>query len=190
MSNKITDNLVIPLQNIIYKKTGELTLQEALSAAFHATQAIGSSHTGLSEKARFTAQLWNDLYGEHVQELRNQTEQGWPKPNFRNNRIQLRRDLDTLSQSFLRSDNYLTLILRLLYLEVFKNASNFSFSCINVLDLHPYDENNTEIMGELTLARIFYLVRMALVKYLRVYNSQGTFENELGSAILTALTSH
>lgn len=176
-----TDNLMVPLRDMLGKTTGQLTVQDVLSLAFHTVQDLGKrAFRGSSE--------WNELYTSHLDDLRKQTVAKWPKPMIRTNRLYTRRDLDTLSHSFLRTNNFLTLLLRLLYLEVIKNATNYTGESINVLDIKPFDDSILEPVKELTVARIFYLIRMALIKYVRVYNDAGTFENDLGMSILSALT--
>lgn len=182
MSFSSTDNLMVPLVDLTKKTTGQLTVQDVLSLAFHTVHDLG--------KRTFKGALeWNDLHSSHIDDLKKQAIANWPKPMIRTNRLYTRRDLDTLSHSFLRSNNFLTLLLRLLYLEVIKNATNYTGESINVLEIRPFDDSILEPVKDLTVARIFYLIRMALLKYLRVYNDSGTFENDLGMSLLSILTS-
>jgi hypothetical protein len=181
--NPLPENLIVPLRELINKRTGELTVQDVLSMTFHSVQIISTQNLR-------DANLWNELYIEHIGDIKKQSIAKWPKPMIRTNRLYTRRDLDTLSHSFHRSSNFLTLLMRLIYLEVIKNATDWSNESINVLGIKPFDESILEPVRELTVARIFYLVRIALLKYVRVYNDSGTFENELGMTLLGILSSN
>lgn len=121
---------------------------------------------------------WKGLYDEFEEELERQNIYGWPKVSV--NRNSYRKILTVLLlKPFMKSNNVLILLLRLLYIENYK--ANQNCYCQNVLEyiIAPVDVTN------LSLENLFDLLKKYVIYYVKVYQEESYYEYQLGNAILT-----
>jgi hypothetical protein len=188
------DKMVVPIDKIIDKNTSQLTMQDVLSLAIHTVNAMRIHDVktcsvvseSFSTELSTSSHTWDTMYEEFQSELLYQTTIGWPILTIINNSIYKRKDVLSMNVPFMSSSNFLVYIIRIIYVELMKEKSaRDEYKC--VMFNHPFDDIVQEPVKQLTAKRLFNLVRMALMKYLRIYREPGTFEYELGKRILSMM---
>lgn len=160
-SNKLNDQ-VISLDKILSKKVIELTFKEIISLIFH-TVKILSTDTNSEQK------WWEKIYREFETEIKRQNNHKWPKVNIVKNDTNQRIDLLSISKLYIRSNNFLTHLFRLLVIENYKRTYNYtSYGYHKILNYKLKNNNNT-IVKNLSLYQIFSLFKTFMLYYINIY---------------------
>ncbi|AGF85497.1 hypothetical protein QJ854_gp285 [Moumouvirus goulette] len=164
---------IIPIKNIIDKKADQVNFIEIISLVFHAVSILSDKRTN----------YWKSLYVEFTHDLEKQNKQKWPVLNVTNNEFSKRYDI-YISKPFIESDNILTLLYRLLYIETYKCKDINKYGYKNVLN--NIIDKNTDLchVKKISLYRLFELVVEQLNHYIKVYNDKTKIENSLGQKII------
>ena len=129
-------NQTIALSKILSKTTNNLTFKETISLVFHCVSTLSADDKCQSHT------VWKLLYDNFLDEINNQNNLEWPKITIVKNDQHKRLDVLTVSKMYIKSDNFLTHLFRLLVMENYKRTYNFkSYNYINVLN---YVIPNTE----------------------------------------------
>jgi len=135
-----------------------------------------------------TNEGWNNYYVDFLNCLGKQNDKGWPNLTFTRNYLNKR--LDSLStNSFVKTDNILLLLLQLLYIEKSKQNNNniyTSFEKTNILD-HLIDSSESSSEDSLSMDDICDFLNDHLQYYTHVYHNKMLYEYQISSTILFAI---
>lgn len=151
---------ILPLTVILNKNINNITLRETISLIFHAIILIYNDEI---------CEQWKELYDGFEKELHQQNDKTWPYISITtNNTVDI-----FLSESFIKSNNILMLLLRLLYIENKKKYINM------------VSENNINIsIKKLSLNYLFDILKNQIKYYIKTYPDNKYVEYHLGNAIL------
>lgn len=131
-----------------------------------------------------SSQDWQVYYSDFVCELSDQNNKTWPTINFLKNNFSNRIDVFTMNR-FINSDNFLTLLLRLIYVENLKTNKFSNQLYLNPLEYTPITETGT--IKDLTFDQIIILLKKCFDNYIKIYNNNGHFEHELANVLINQL---
>lgn len=178
----ILRNHTVGVERLMRKPLSKINLKETISLLFH---AIHSLYNKMNEKNRDTKH-WITYYKSFLDELKKQETLGWPQLNIVKNNYHKRIDVYP-SSTFLRSDNVLVLLHRLLFIENYKRGiMQDSDTYAKVLN-HKISVNDTTSnikTKEVSLGKILEMVKSYLSYYVSIYNDESKMEYRLGWYIL------
>ncbi|AGC01798.1 hypothetical protein H012_gp667 [Acanthamoeba polyphaga moumouvirus] len=169
-------DIIIPIKDIIEKKASQVDFIEIISLVFHAVSILSDKRTN----------YWKLLYSEFRHDLKKQNKQKWPVLNITNNEFNKRFDI-YISKPFIESDNILTLLYRLLYIETHKcqdiNKNGYKSILNNLLEKNK----DTCHVKKISLYRLFELLVEQLDNYVKIYNDNTKIEYSLGQKIINLI---
>lgn len=152
------------------------TFKEICSLIFYAILNLSKKETECEPNC------WTIYYREFLNDLEKQNNIGWPQFTIRKNDYGKRIDL-VLTDPYEKSNNLLTLLLRLLYVENYKRQ--YIFEYMDYYKILGWKlETNIQDIENLSLDRIFNLLKKCINHYNKVYNNDKSFEYQLAKAIL------
>ena len=161
---------LIPFSRI-EKNTSTMTFIETISLFFNVCEKYS-----LSTNKRYTE--FSDIYNNFIQDYQYQLYCEWPKIIVNDNKINNRCDVLITNGIFLKSNNILTFLLRLIYIENHKKEANL---------LHKiYNETNNGIEN-MTILEIIDLMIACVNRYLLVYANNFSIEYSIATKILELL---
>lgn len=162
---------ILSLNDIIDKKISDINFLETVSLVFHGIVLL------INEE-----QSWKYIYSQFLEDLKRQKKLSWPKLDTNNNEFNRRIDI-FLSMPFIETNNILTLLHRLLYIETYKLNIIVGLKYKNILEHIVINNNNCRIR-EISLFHLFELLADHLKYYTRIYNDKNKLEFSLGNKIL------
>lgn len=168
----------IALDKIIKKSIKNINFKETISLIFHAAQKLSN------DSSFFENQKWKNLYEEFSSELDEQNHRKWPKLIIVKNDYNKRIDIFSTGTSYIESNNFFTLLFRLLLLENYKRTYIYkSYKYHNILG-HKLSDQPDKIVQKIKLDELFDILKKQLKYYLKIYNDADHFENNLASKIM------
>lgn len=162
---------------VLSKNISVLNFHEIISLVFHAIENI---------KDRSECTEWNNLHKDFIELLDSENKRRWPKLNYMTNTYRKRLEV-FFSSTFTSTNNVLLLLIRLLYIESFKNDNGtLQIECHQPLQHHiaiPDKYMSTEV----SIVRLFELLKMYLNYYIKIYHNEMMFEHLLGKAIINQI---
>ena len=183
MTTIMLSEQIITLDKLINKSMDNLTFKEIVSLVFHAIIAIVNDPLmpGHSE--------WKEIYQQFEKNLREQNQVGWPNMKIIKNDMDRRIDVYSLRPPFIISDNILTLLLQILYMEKYKRSYVFKTYHYHKILGHTikYRKKNI-IVEQCSLENIFDCLKAALEYYVKIYKNDIRIEYQLSYAILKQIS--
>lgn len=149
-----------------------LSARDVISSLIHAMEIASDIDPTLDK-----------IYTKYLCETYRQNDLGWPKALICNNAIKKRIEICKMREEFFDSDNVLTLLHRLVYLEDLKTGANDTKQYTKALDrvvVRPLD------LKECTVDDLVVYTRYALSSY-NVLFDMSNVENALANTILSIL---
>lgn len=138
-----------------------------------------------------TNEGWNIYYVDFLNRLEKQNDKGWPNLTFTRNYLNKR--LDSLStNSFIKTDNILLLLLQLLYIEKSKQNHDdvyISFEKTNVLD-HRIDSSESSDEDSLSIDDLCDFLSNHLQYYTHFYHNRMLYEYQISNSILSMIKNY
>lgn len=161
---------LIDLDKILSKKINRINFQDIISLIFHAIEKIGHDFPE-----------WKILYIQFQKEFDKQNELKWPRLSVNRNDYSKRMDI-FCHDVYIVSNNLLTLLLRLLYMENYKRGYTLrSYHYHKILGKTFPLEKRVE---EYSLWQLFELLDKCLTYYLEIYDDESRIENRLADKIV------
>ena len=185
---------IIPLAKIINKNINNLTFKEIISLIFHAVGIVANDKSDpelatLKRGAEYLndSQLtWKNIYDEFQKELEMQNKYKWPVMTIIKNDYSKRMDIFS-NDEFIVSQNFLTLLLRILVVENYKRPYIYkSYNYHKILG-HKLKISESHSIQKISLTDLFTYLKICLKYYIRIYNNDKYFEYQLAKAILNQM---
>jgi hypothetical protein len=168
---------IIMLDQILSKMVKNITFKESISLVFHTIYNISTGNYEESDK-------WSFLYKEFQIEMSNQIKSKWPQMIIINNHAHLCAHVIINGKPFIESDNLLILLFRLLFIENHKIGNVPSYYNFHDVLNYKIGGNDNNVIRNLSLFKIFDLLKQQLTYYLRVYKNKSYIEHQLALAII------
>ena len=172
----ILENEIFPLLQLYNKTLKEMTFKDIISLIFHAFQ-----------KLSMTNDEWNKYYKEFQLELFLQNEKKCPHlittTNDFNKRVEMYCD-----KGFIPSNNFLIMLLRLLYIENRKKNIIGTSGYHKILDHNITPAIHVDSIKKISIEQLFDLLKPYLSYYMKIYNDELMFEYQMANAIMAQLT--
>lgn len=169
-------------QEKIFDKTiNNLTLKETISMIIFAAKML-ANNSNFAEN-----EIWKDYYQEFEKNMEDQIKKKWPRLTITRNNYNKRIDISSTDTSYIVSDNLLTLLVRVLFIENYKRKYIYkSYNYHNVLG-HKLSNSLNKSTTQISLEELFNLLRDQMTYYLQIYNDVNHFENCLAKKIFLVL---
>ena len=162
------------------------TFKECISLLFHAVERINSD--SILESDPESSKVIQDIHERFTLELAYQNKMGWPQINIARNDFHKRLDIISINGNFIKSDNILTLLLRLLYIENYKRPYVYKTYAYHEITGHKISNlYSAPDLRELSLGAILYMLNEGIKHYVKVYHNKNNIEFQLGVAIYLQL---
>jgi hypothetical protein len=131
-------------------------------------------------------------YIEFVDNMKHQNISGWPELLVKCNDYKKRFEI-YCTTPFIKSQNVLTLLIRLIYIENFKKTwkqKNYDYhKILDSINIHVHSEHNEMNMcaKNLSFNELFTILEEHMIHYNKIYFDEFLFEYQLGSYILKHL---
>ena len=173
----IFEENITPLEKIIPKTMDNLTLKETVSLIFHASHILAMD-LDFSENYK-----WQSFYEEFEKDLKEQNRRKWPKLIIVKNDYSKRIDIFSTGLHYVITDNLLSILFRLLYIENYKRKYIYkSYNYHNILG-HKLSNQPDKLVSKISLEELFNLLKYQLKYYLKVYDDADHYENCLGGKL-------
>lgn len=168
----IYDNQIISLDKILTKSVKDITFKELISLIFHSVEILSKDQLDANQKS------WQKIYQEFESELKRQNDYKWPKITIIKNDNQKRIDVVAINKLYIRSDNFLTHLFRLVHIENYKRTYNYkSYSYHKILNYKLKSTNNSNVKST-SLTDIFILFESFMEYYMGIYNENNNKKNQ------------
>uniref|UniRef100_A0A6G6AC27 Uncharacterized protein n=1 Tax=Borely moumouvirus TaxID=2712067 RepID=A0A6G6AC27_9VIRU len=167
---------IIPIKDIIDKNENQIDFVEIISLVFHAVNILSEKRTN----------YWKSLYVEFKHDLKKQNKQKWPVLNITHNEFNKRFDI-YISKPFIESDNILTLLNRLLYIETYKSENIKKNGYKNILKNILVKNSDICRVNKISLYQLFELLIEQLNFYVKLYNDNTKIEHSLAQKIINLI---
>lgn len=179
MSTITLDEQLTKFDKISNNNINSITFKDIISMIFYAIQNMTHNFNPDEKK-------WNSFYQDFINDLEKQNKNKWPKLTIIRNDYQKRMDImsSVSEHSYIKSNNFLVLLLRLLYIENYKRIYTFKwYKYHKILGYNIVIDRVKEIQ-KLTIADLFDLLKIGLKYYLKIYDNELQFEYQLATSIL------
>jgi hypothetical protein len=178
MTTVTLSNQIINFDKLKSKDVNKLTFKDAISLVYHMVHSIGEK-SDLEDHEK-----WKTYYNQFLSDLAAQNRRTWPKIIINRNDYSARMDCNVVDE-FISSDNILTLLLRILYLENYKRPHIFK-----AYNYHPITGHViaiTKSLDQLTVFDVFDLVFKHMEYYINIYNQSTCIEYKLAKSIISQI---
>lgn len=165
---------ICSLSDIYKKNIKQLSFKDVISLVFHACQKM----IGANE-------MWQNYYHEFTEELALQNKYKCPDLTTISNNYNKRIEV-FCNKGFITSNNLLTLLLRLIYIENRKKSIYYTNNYFKVLDYTLY-MNKYENIEKLSIHDVFSILKPYMEYYIRIYSDEFMFEYQLALSIINQL---
>lgn len=169
----ILETEISPISEIYKKNINQLNFKDVCSLIFYATHNMAEKNSS-----------WKIFYQEFQQEIILQNKNKCPNLTAITNNYSRRIEV-YCDKGFITSKNFLTLLLRLVYIENRKKPEKI-YAYHKVLD-YLTTIDNFDSISKLSIDELFQLLRKYLEYYLKVYNDEFMFEYQLALCIMNEL---
>lgn len=177
MINITLTDQIIQFDKIINKSINELTFKESVSLIFHAIKNLSTDQT------RDDYMDWYNIYQDFLVLFDEQNKVGWPQLIISRNDYDRRMDISSFSTPFLKSDNLLIMLIRLIYVENYKRS--YVYKTYQYHKVLGYKNNTAKIeIKNASLSDLFVCLQNGLQHYMKIYNDKNQFEYQLVKNIL------
>lgn len=181
MINITLTEQIIQFDKIIGKSINELTFKESISLIFHAIKNLSDDQT------RDDHMEWRNIYQEFLALFEEQNKTGWPQLIISRNDYDKRMDISSLSTPFLKANNLLIMLIRLIYVENYKRSYVYkTYRYHKVLGYKNNSLSKMEIKNA-SLSDLLLCLRDGLEHYLKIYYDKNQFEYQLVKNILSQI---
>lgn len=164
--SKTINNQIIHLDKILPKMVKDLTFKEVICLIFYSIDTMSKDSMNLQQRE------WKIIYDEFEADIQKQNNYNWPKIKIITNNENKRIDVFAVSKMYIKSDNFLTHLFRLLSIENYKRAYNYkSYGYHKILN-HKLDNNNTTTVKYISLYEIFNLFKIFMEYYISIYGDK------------------
>lgn len=173
----VTHDNIIVLDRILEKRVKDITFKETISLIFHTVFILSHDKTSNSK-------YWDALYKEFQIQFNKQISEKWPQMIITKNYTHKCAYTILNEKSFIESNNLLTLLFRLLFIENHKFInvpSHYNF--YKILN-HELETKDDRIVKNLSLFEIFQILQDQLKYYAKVYKNKMHIEYQLVNSIL------
>lgn len=177
-SNSLNSIDIVPLYLLTDKKIIDIAFEEIIGLIFHANFNLACDRT--YKKYAY----WDFLYKNFVKDIEKQNLAGWPIMTVNKNDYFNRIDIISIEKPFIDTDNILTLLHRLLYIENYKINAGYDNPVLKFKFIKLSCLEDSNIVENVSLYDLFSLLEKYLAYYVSKYGNVGNIENSLGSRIL------
>jgi len=168
---------------ILSKNISELNFHEVISLVFYAIEGIHSGEgISTSSTSNQSNADWTSLYKDFLALLESENKRRWPKLNCITNSYRKRLEV-FFPSTFTQTNNILLLLLRLLYVETFKVDNMPAQLAPHPVLLHHINIPDKYKSTEVSLVRLFELLKSYLGYYVKIYHNEMMFEYVLGKKV-------
>ena len=184
--NTIKKNLNIPsFETIMSKTVPELKVVDVIALTFYAFERVSEKDSGKDIRSYFM---------EFETDIKKQQDNGWPKLLVNRNDYKKRFDV-FCTEPFVRSQNILVLLARLIYIEQSKKVSRNSlkqysspYNKVLSRKMETFDINvSQKITVEMSFPELLHLLELCIKYYTTVYYDELLLEYQLGTSIIKNL---
>lgn len=186
MKDITLESLIYPKEKIVDKSISEIDFKDVISLVFYGTIFAATEMNEIE---------WKKILDEFNLQLEKQNKCGWPTMSINRNDFDKRMEIFVSNTSFVTTNNFLTLLFRLLLIENYKRPyifKSYNYHKIlghkNVPKKELFIGNNT-LVKNLTLHDIFNLLDDFINYYLKIFGDDTTFEYRLAKRISLNLNS-
>ncbi|BCS82976.1 hypothetical protein QLL95_gp1147 [Cotonvirus japonicus] len=167
---------IIPLNEIINKTIRDINFQEVISLIFHASfnMTCNVSHPDFND--------WNKFYTEFVKDFERQNLSRWPIMTIIDNEYYKRTDVIAIENTFVSSNNILTLLYRLMYIENYKITAGFNNYKLLEHKLHSKFLSKKNV-NNISLHKLFKTLKLYVDYYSRKYTNTNNLEYSLATRL-------
>lgn len=186
MTNFNPTNLLVGRDILFPKNLPDINFREILSLFFHAIENISLSDYPCSSEQK---KIFTQFYTDFKNNILDQNKMGWPKLNYIKNDYKRLFEIFTPSLYY-PSKNILVLLLRLLHIETFKDDEIRTIKTETIYHQvlsHKVNIGDKYNCKEISLVRLFEILKEYMNYYVAVYNHTMCYENRLGLAILSQM---
>ena len=181
MSNNIyVDNYLVKYETIMQKNYNNITFKDVISLIFYSIKNLSQ----ISDPEYYK---WKIFYENFNEELENQNNMKWPLLDVIKNDFLRKMDILIEDTIFIKSDHILMLLLRLMYIEDFKEKkllkSDQYYPILNYKINFLYDK----LLHELSLIDFFDMLKKYLLYYIRIYDNEKSIEYKLAQNMLNQI---
>jgi hypothetical protein len=162
------------------RNINSLNFKEIISMIFHGTKNIHEKKVDTPDTTK-----WSGFYEEFQLNLESQNKTGWFKPSYMTNTVRRRMEVFSPS-SFVQTKNLLVMVLRLLYIESFKQEKLKEIPNNNFYEILSYkiDIEDKYPARQVSLTRLFEIFKLYMNYYVRIYQNGLMYEYILGKTII------
>jgi len=162
-------------QTILSNNTKDITFLDTIGLVYHGVSRISASDDG-----------WEKIYQEFLNDQNKQNKAGWPELIIIKNDFSKRIDV-ICSKSFIKSQNLLIILQRILFIEKYKlNYVYITYQYHPIL-LNKMGLGNITCIKKLSINDLFDLLKKCMTYYTKIYNDSDKIENILAKNILKQL---
>ena len=164
---------IIGLDKLLNKTDRYLSFKEICSLIFHASKKMAANVTNVE---------WHIFYQEFLADYDKQNKTQWPQLSILRNDYYKRIEIISV-EPFIKSENLLMLLLRLLYVENYKRPYIYEYMEYHKILGWKLDTGLTEL-ADYTVGKLFDLLKKCMVHYNKIYDNDRHFEYQLAKAII------
>lgn len=171
----ILENEIVPFTELHTKNIKQMSFKDIISLIFYACEKISGS-----------CDPWNNYYQEFQNDLILQNKLKCPKFRPITNDFSKRVEI-FCDKGFIVSNNFLTILLRMLYVENRKKGITGTYHYHKVLDHIIIPRTSVENIKKLSVYDLFELLKPYVSYYMKIYNDESMFEYQMANVILNQL---
>lgn len=181
MTKFIIDNKILPLDRILTKCAAQITFRDMISLIFHASRIMSAKSNDPNNTE------WNNLHKKFEHEINCQDCEHWPILQLRFSEFEKCIEIQNLNGKFLETDNFLTLLAYILYIEGYKRSMYQTHGYVKILTAKVssrLSKSQSDIsVSKMSISFLLWMLKLFIDLYLEIYARHSSIEFKIGQAI-------